>query len=203
MTEQQTQEMENNKSSLESESSHTEEIKNDHQDSGEAEQVGEESQGDASPAEAEDFKEKYMYLAAEMDNLRKRTAKDRQEFLKYGKENILRDFLDLSDNFERMLSSLTNVESDEAKNILVGVEMVKKQLDDLLTNHGLQKIDSSGKEFDPTYHEALTSQESEGPENVVLHEIRSGFMLHDRLVRAAQVVVSKKKADSEGDSEEN
>lgn len=142
--------------------------------------------------EEEDFKAKFYYLAAEMENLRKRNERETQNLLKYGNEKILSSLLDVVDNLDRTLQAITNDEDEKIKNIAVGINMVSTQMAEVLKTNGLQEIESIGKVFDPNFHEALAQQPAEGKEDQeILSEYQKGYILNGRVVRAAKVVIVK------------
>lgn len=147
---------------------------------------------ESSKPKEEDFKEKYYYLAAEMQNMQRRFEKDRENLLKYGNERLLNDMIDVVDNLERTLGFISTDEDEKVKNIVVGIEMINKIFLDNLEKHGLKQIDALGKEFDPHFHEALAQQPAEGKEdNEVIQVHQTGYKLNDRVIRAAKVVIAK------------
>lgn len=146
---------------------------------------------EAKPAE-EDFKEKYFYLAAEMQNMQRRFDNEKQNLLKYGSEKILKDILDVVDNFERTLGFINKDEDEKVKNIAVGIEMINKQLIDSLSKHGLSQVQAMGEIFDPNFHEALTQMPAEGKKESEIIEVhQTGYILNDRLLRPAKVIIAK------------
>lgn len=139
----------------------------------------------------EEFKEKYYYLAAEMENSRKRFAKEKDNLLKYGSEKILSALLDVVDNLERTSSALADDKDEKIVNIVTGVNMVQKQFLDVLKNNGLEEVESIGKIFDPNFHEAMAQQPSEDKQDQeIIQEYQKGYILNGRLLRAAKVVVA-------------
>lgn len=141
---------------------------------------------------SDEFKEKYYYLAAEMQNMQRRFDKEKESLLKYCSEKILTDILDVVDNLERTLGFIKNDEDEKVKNIVVGIEMINKLFMETLGKHGLQMIDALGKEFDPHFHEALAQQPAEGKPNMEIIQVhQNGYTLNDRVIRAAKVVVVK------------
>jgi molecular chaperone GrpE len=140
----------------------------------------------------DDFKEKYYYLAAEMQNLQRRAAKDKEHLLKFGNEKILNDMVDVLDNLERTLSFIEKDEDEKVKNIVVGIEMIQKLFLENLGKHGLKAIEALGQDFDPNLHEALAQQPAEDKKNnEVLLVHQGGFTLNGRVLRAAKVVIVK------------
>jgi molecular chaperone GrpE len=148
--------------------------------------------GDAAEESKDEYKDKYYYLAAEMQNMQRRFDKDKENLLKYGSEKILTDMLDVVDNLERTLGFIKTDEDEKVKNIVVGIEMISKMFIDALSKHGLKSIDALGKEFDPHFHEALAQQPVEGKPNMEVIQVhQNGYILNDRVIRAAKVIVVK------------
>jgi molecular chaperone GrpE len=144
--------------------------------------------------ELEDFKQKYFYLAADMDNLRKRTEREKSNLVKFGNESILQDLIEVVDNFDRTIEMLRFEKDEKVKNIMQGLDMVKKQFLDVLNKNGLSLVDSIGKDFDPNFHEALAQEYAEGKKpNEVIKEFQKGYVLNGRLIRAAKVVIASDK----------
>ncbi|MDB4777953.1 nucleotide exchange factor GrpE [bacterium] len=126
---------------------------------------------------------------ADMENFRKRTRTQMDEQLKYASLPLLTELLESADNLNRASESAKT--EGESSALLQGVTMVAAQLSLLLDKHGCKPIESVGQPFDPNCHQAVQMQPSdEYPANTVMHEIRSGFKLHDRVIRPAQVFVS-------------
>ena len=144
--------------------------------------------------EEEDYKSKYYYLAAEMENMRKRFGRERENFVKYGNEKILTDLIEVVDNLDRTLESLSEGKDKKVDNIVVGIGMVHKQFLRVLKQNGLEMVETDGKMFDPNYHEAVGQQVSEDrEENEILSVCQKGYVLQGRLLRAAKVMIAKKK----------
>ena len=141
-----------------------------------------------------DFKAKYYYVAAEMENYRKRMEREKENLLKYGNERVMSDLIQVIDNFDRMIDMLRPDEDQKIKNMVTGLDMVRKQFIDTLSKHGLTPVESVGKDFDPNFHEALAQEYAEGKKpNEVIKEFQKGYSLNGRLVRPAKVVVSSDK----------
>ena len=100
---------------------------------------------DKVEVEEDSFKDKYYYVAAELQNQQRRFEKEKENLLKYGSEKILRDILDVVDNFERTLGFISNDNDEKVKNIAVGIDMINNQLIETLTKHGLKKLMLLGK----------------------------------------------------------
>lgn len=154
--------------------------------------VEEEVEAAEKKHEEVDYKEKYYYLLAEMQNMQKRVEKEKDSLRKFGNEKILKDLVDVIDNFERTLSFIAGDSDEKVKNIVVGIEMINKQFIESLGKHGLKQIDAMGQEFDPNFHEALAQQPAEGKKEMEVIQVhQSGYTLNDRLLRPAKVIVAK------------
>ena len=141
------------------------------------------------------LKDEKIRALAEMENLRKRFDREKIDLIRYGGVNLARDILSPGDNLERALSSVNKEEkhSESIKNLIEGLLMVKKELASVLEKNSITKIDSVDKKFNPNLHQAMMEIENNDlDEGVVVQEIQSGFMMHDRLLRPAMVGVSKK-----------
>jgi molecular chaperone GrpE len=153
------------------------------------EESSEENVTELKPKE-EDFKEKYYYLAAEMDNLRKRFDREKQNLLKFGSERILSGLIEVLDNLDRTSDAIATDKDEKIKNVFTGIEMVKKQFVDVLKTNGLEQVESIGQKFDPNIHEAMAAQPTEGKENdEIITEFQKGYTLNGRLLRAAKVII--------------
>ena len=146
--------------------------------------------GEAAKA-AENW-DRYLRVTADFDNFRKRSARERQEAIAYANQDLLQKLLPVLDNFEAAGAAAANAQSDDARSIQSGVNMIAQQLKAVLTQAGLEEINALGQPFDPTLHEAISQMESaEVPEGNVLHQTRRGYRLNGRLLRPASVVVAK------------
>lgn len=155
---------------------------------GEAEQV--ERDFEALLADAQKEKEEYLELArrtkADFENFRKRVATDLQAAEARGKISVAREVIDAVDNLERALEA-----GGEGESLAAGVEMVLGGLRETLSRNGVEVVDPKGEKFDPTRHEALSTQPVEGAESgVVVEVLQKGYVLGEQLVRPARVVVS-------------
>ena len=141
--------------------------------------------------EREDFKSKYLYLAAELENQRRRFQREKEHIFKFGSEKILSDLIEVVDNLERTIAAIEKSDDEKVQNIVKGVALVKKQFLDTLQRHGLYPLESLGKEFDPTLHEAMGQEESDQESNKIINVFEQGYKLNGRLLRAAKVIVAK------------
>ena len=159
------------------------------------EDITEETEEDIFIKEVKTLKEDKIRVLAEMENLRKRFDREKIDSIKYGSVNFARDILSPGDNLERALSVISEGEEhpQSIKNLIDGLLMVKKELSTALEKHGITKIDSLNKKFDPNLHQAMMEVENNNlDEGVVVQEIQTGYVMHDRLLRPAMVAVSKK-----------
>ena len=173
-----------------------ENISENHEENEETiEEDTEETAEDKLKEEVKTLKEEKIRVLAEMENLRKRFDREKVDSIKYGSVNFARDILSPGDNLERALSSINKVDDypQSIKNLIEGLLMVKKELSTTLEKNGITKIDTLNKKFDPNLHQAMMEIENDNlDEGVVVQEIQTGYMMHDRLLRPAMVGVSKK-----------
>lgn len=152
--------------------------------------------------EAEEFRNRAMRWQAELENYQKRIARQLAEERRYAAIDLIRDLLPVYDNLQRAAQSAE--QSHDVAQILQGLRMILKQWEDVLARHHCQKIDALQKPFDPNVHHAISRQATNDvPPNTVICVAQDGFILHDRVVRPSQVVVSMAlpTAGSEGSSE--
>lgn len=140
--------------------------------------------------EIRQLKDRMLRVAAESENARKRIEREKAEGITYANENILRSLLAVGDSLDL---AIQHSEGDvDPQALLEGIRMTRKVFLDVLARHGCVPFDSRGKAFDPNFHEAMLQQESEEyAENCIMQEYQKGYMLNDRLLRPAMVVVSK------------
>ena len=143
----------------------------------------------ALEAEVGKWKEMALRSQADLDNFRKRMARDRQEGMRYANSGLLEALLPILDNFEMGLEA-ARAESEESM-IFQGMDMVRNQMRGFLEEQGVTEVEAAGKVFDPKMHEAMSQESSaEIPEGEIVKVMRRGYMLRDRLLRAPAVVVS-------------
>ncbi|MCM8776035.1 MAG: nucleotide exchange factor GrpE [Candidatus Omnitrophica bacterium] len=143
--------------------------------------------------ELEALKDKLLLAAADFDNAKKRLAKERDEFVKFANEGLMISLIPVLDNFERALAHARYEGEDKtetcAQSILTGIQMVYKQLFEVLKNQGLSRMRSVGEIFDPHRHEAVEYVRERGKLDEIVEEVLPGYLLHDRLLRPARVKV--------------
>jgi len=152
------------------------------------------SGSDPSPLEQElaAANERYLRLAADFDNFRKRALKDREEAHHFGHQNLVKDLLPSVDNLERALEHAREPGGAATPGMLEGVELVLRELHAVLAKHGVEAIDALGQPFDPAVHEAMAQvPDATRPPNTVVEVFQRGYQLRGRLLRPARVVVSR------------
>lgn len=154
--------------------------------------------------ELKETKEKNLRILAESENTRKRLQKEKIELQAYAKENLICEFLNPIDHFDNALS-FKDQQSDEIKNWMVGFEMILTQFKDVLNQNEIRQIDAIGHRFDPHYHEAMETEETdEFKPHTVMEEYVKGYMMGERVIRPAKVKVAKEpKLASEEESKES
>ena len=141
--------------------------------------------------ELEEYKDKHLRLFSEFDNFRKRTTKERIELFKTAHSDLILDLLPILDDFDRALKAFS--ESNDAKAIKEGVELIQNKFATTLNKKGLKCMDSIGKDFDTDYHEAITEipAPTEDLKSKVVDVVEKGYVLNDKVIRYAKVVVGK------------
>jgi len=169
-------------------------------------------------AEAEAHRDRALRALAEVENVRKRLERERDEARMYSVARFARDILTVADNLSRALAALTpdlrNTANDALKAVLDGVEATQRELKSALGRHGVQPIEAEGKRFDPHLHQAIAEVPAQNAEpGTVMHVVQEGYTIGDRLLRPAMVTVAKASAmapandlappDGGGDSQAN
>ena len=130
-----------------------------------------------------EYKNLLQRLQAEFENFQKRTAKEQQQFKAHATAELLKELLNITDDFEL---AMHNKESDAFRN---GIELIYAKLNTFLEKQGVKKIPTN-KNFDPNYHEALLQEPSDKPEGTILQELQSGYTIHDKVLRPSKVKIS-------------
>jgi molecular chaperone GrpE len=136
---------------------------------------------------AAEVDDRLLRLAADFENYKKRAARERDEYVTFANERLIKELLPVLDDLERALQAAA--EHEEAK-LEEGVELVHRSLASLLERNGLKEISTEGK-FDPHVHEALLSQPSEAEQGTVIDVVQKGYAIGDRVVRPARVIVAE------------
>lgn len=146
--------------------------------------------------EAKEAHDRFLRVSAEFENYKKRSAREMDEFRKFANESLIREMLTVVDNLERALNSSNN-DNQANSHIAEGVDMTLKEILKVFEKFNVKPIEALGKPFDPNFHQAAMREETnERPENTVLNELEKGYMIHDRLLRPAMVVVSMPKVNT-------
>lgn len=147
--------------------------------------------------EAKGNYDRLLRVSAEFENYKKRTTKEQIEFKKFANETLIKDFLSVVDNLERAIASAAK-ESEEVSTFLEGVELTLQEILKILKKYHVTPIEAISNPFDPCFHQAVMQTESSDyPANTVIEELQKGYLIHDRLLRPAMVVVSKSPSPAE------
>lgn len=178
-----------------------------------AQEAAEEAQPDpleALRAENEDLRDRFIRLAADMDNLRRRTEREIKDAKAYAVSTFARDILTVADNLRRALEAVPAEASQSTEGgvaaFIEGVEMTERSLLSTLERHGIRKIEADGAKFDPNFHQAMFEvPNTEVPNNTVVQVVQAGFTIGERVLRPAMVGVAKggPKADAAAEAKSN
>ncbi|MCP3772594.1 nucleotide exchange factor GrpE [Paenibacillus sp. MZ04-78.2] len=139
--------------------------------------------------QAEENHQRFLRAQADFDNFRRRTQKEKEEFAKYASFKLIEQLLPVVDNFDRALAA--SKDSSDYEALTKGIDMIFRQLEQVLTSEGLQKMEAVGQPFNPEYHQAIMQVESdEYEEGIVVEEVQAGYLLKDKVIRPAMVKVS-------------
>ena len=134
-------------------------------------------------------KDKFIRLQAETDNFRKRLSREKEEFSQYANERLFKELIPIFDNFERALEDPSN----EIKSLKEGLDMILKQFSTFLEKEKVEPIKAIGEKFNPEFHEALTSEESnDHEEDTIISQFVKGYTINNRVLRPSQVIIAKK-----------
>ncbi|WP_346866405.1 nucleotide exchange factor GrpE [Methanocalculus sp. MSAO_Arc2] len=150
----------------------------------------EEQPPEISRAEYEELYDKYLRLAADFENFKKRTAREQERFVRFANEQFAFDILEILDNLERALQADDNDLRD-------GLIQIHKLFLSVLERHGISPVDCEHTRFDPNEHEAIAHVESDQDEGMIVDEVLRGYRMYDRIIRCARVAVSKGKENTE------
>ncbi|HKE11711.1 MAG TPA: nucleotide exchange factor GrpE [Myxococcota bacterium] len=147
---------------------------------------------EALRAELQEKQDRLLRLQADFENFRRRTLKEREEAYQYGHQNLVKDLLPTVDNLERAIGHARKSGHEDLDGLLQGIDLVQRELMGVLAKHGVTEIGALGQAFDPSVHEALAQVEDPTvPANTVVQVFQKGYRLRDRMLRPAQVVVSR------------
>ncbi len=159
--------------------------------------------GTVTPEQLEELKEKaaradenwerLLRTTADLENFKKRAAREKQEAIKFANESLLQKLIPVLDSFDMAMAATQNSNMGAVQSLQTGINMVLQQFKSALMEAGLEVVDATGQRFDPNLHEAVSqSATAEVPEGQVLQQVRKGYKLRERLLRPASVVVAKK-----------
>ena len=144
-------------------------------------------------AKAVEAQDRLLRMAAEFENFRKRAAREREEALRNGIERVVNKLLPVVDSFEMAMAATESAQDASVDSLRSRVEMIRSQMKSALNDVGVEEVDAMGAVFDPAFHEAVSQMADDSvEEGTVLHQIRKGYKLRDKLIRPASVVVAKK-----------
>jgi molecular chaperone GrpE len=145
----------------------------------------------ALESEKGEIRERMLRIAADFENWKKRSRKEHLDGEARAKESVLRDFLEIVDNLDRATASFSSGKEGDAKSIRDGVELVLRQFRSKLERYQVKAIESTGHPFDPRFHEAISQlQTADSPPGSIVHELQKGYLVGDKLLRPAMVVVA-------------
>ncbi len=158
----------------------------------------------ARAAKADEHWDRLLRTAADLENFKKRAARERIEAAQSASAALIQKLLPVLDHIEMAQAAAQTAEVPQSgiASLQAGIALIQQQLKSVLAESGLEEIDASGKPFDPTWHEAVSQQEiADVPEGHVVQQLRKGYKLRDRLLRPATVIVAKKPAAENSKSE--
>jgi molecular chaperone GrpE len=148
-------------------------------------------------ARADKAEKNWVQTAADLENFKKRAARERIEAAQFANASLLQKLIPILDNFEMAQTAAQTAQGDKLASLQSGIAMIQQQLKSALAETGLEEIDATKKLFDPALHEAVSQQETgEVPEGHVVQQLRKGYKLRDRLLRPATVIVAKNPASN-------
>lgn len=152
--------------------------------------------------EAKENYDRCLRISAEFENYKKRSRREMDDFRKFANESIFRELLGVVDNLKRAIDSAEG-HKKSTKAIIEGLSLTLDEIKRIFEKFYVRPVEALGKPFDPAFHQAISQQETdEQPENTVLEELQEGYMIHDRLLRPAMVIVAKPKPGSPPEADE-
>ena len=152
-----------------------------------------ESRLEAKEEEAKDTYDRLLRVSADFENYKKRSAREMEEFRKYANQSLLKEMLSVVDNLELAINS-SNEKKKADKHLIEGLNLTLNEILKVFEKFNVKPIEAQGKAFDPAFHEAVMREETDNfPENTVVSEFQKGYLIHDRLLRPAMVVVAAPK----------
>lgn len=144
----------------------------------------------ALQVQLDELNQRFLRTAADFENYKRRTALEKEDLMKYSNAKIIGEILPVLDNFQLALK--TTSDNKDVQNVVKGVDMIYRQLQQVLEAAGMTKIEAVGHAFDPNLHEAIMQVDDDSvPEDTVVEELRAGYMLKERVIRPSMVKVSR------------
>jgi len=150
----------------------------------------EKSELDLAKEALAESKNQLLRALADFDNYKKRAAIDREQFVQFANEALIAELLPIIDGFARAMEAAGKIKA--GGEMIKGLALIKRQLEDVLKKHGVAEIDALGKPYDANLHEAILQKEHEGPEGIIIEEMQKGYTLHGRVIRPSMVIISGK-----------
>lgn len=145
-------------------------------------------------SERDEYHDKWLKVHAEYENTRRRLEKEKTDHIKFANEDIISRLFPIMDNFDMAFAAMEKAEDKAA--VMEGIKLVQKEFHRVLEQNGVERIETKGAKFDPNLHEAVNAVETEEyPDDMIIEEVRPGYLLNKRLLRPAQVVVAKNHKD--------
>ena len=158
-----------------------------------------EARFEAKEEEAKEAHDRLLRVSADFENYKKRASREMEEFRKYANQSLLKEMLSVVDNLELAINSSNDGKSTD-KNLIEGLNLTLNEILRVFEKFNVTPIEAQGKTFDPAYHEAVMREETDDyPENSVVSEFQKGYLIHDRLLRPAMVVVAVPKTTTRKD----
>jgi molecular chaperone GrpE len=158
-----------------------------------------EARFEAKEEEAKETYERFLRVSADFENYKKRSSREMEEFRKYANQSLLKEMLSVVDNLELAINSSNDGEKVD-KTLIEGLNLTLNEILRVFQKFNVTPIEAQGKTFDPAYHEAVMREETDDyPENSVISEFQKGYLIHDRLLRPAMVVVAAPKTTTRKD----
>lgn len=158
-----------------------------------------EARFEAKEEEAKEAHDRLLRVSADFENYKKRASREMEEFRKYANQSLLKEMLSVVDNLELAINS-SNDGKNTDKNLIEGLNLTLNEILRVFEKFNVTPIEAQGKTFDPAYHEAVMREETDDyPENSVMSEFQKGYLIHDRLLRPAMVVVAVPKTTTPKD----
>ena len=161
-----------------------------------------EARFEAKEEEAKETYDRLLRVSAEFENYKKRSAREMEEFKKYANQSLLKEMLSVVDNLELAITSSQDGKTAD-KTLIEGLNLTLNEILRVFEKFNVTPIEAKGKTFDPAYHEAVMREETDDyPENTVISEFQKGYLIHDRLLRPAMVVVAVPKTTNAKDEKD-